>query len=101
MKKHEHLNLVKAVLFTLSIHVGATDLFSSKTFTKTRQFITDKLGLTAIRVKNIITPHSTEELQTIVCTSSLPISVSGACYSQGGQIGYPNRIVIDMAKLKQ
>lgn len=101
MKKHQYLNLVKATLFILSIHVGATDLFSSNVFTKTRHFITDKLGLTSIGVNTIITPDSIEELQKVVPTSTLPISVAGACYSQGGQIGYPNGIVIDMAKLNK
>lgn len=70
-------------------------------FVKTRQYITDKLGLTSIHVKNIITPNSVEELQNIVRTNTLPISVAGACYSQGGQTGYPDGIVIDTKNLNK
>ena len=65
------------------------------------QFITDKLGLTSVRVNKIIAPTSVEELQNIVRTTTLPISIAGACYSQGGQTGYPDGLVIDMKNLNQ
>lgn len=65
------------------------------------QFITDKLGLTSIRVNKIIAPTSVEELQSIVRTTTLPVSITGACYSQGGQTGYPDGLVIDMKNLNQ
>ena len=68
---------------------------------KAHHYITDKLGLTSIRVNKIITPNTVEELQNIVRTSTLPISIAGACYSQGGQTGYPDGIVIDMSKLNK
>jgi len=66
-----------------------------------RQFITDKLGLASIRVNKIVTPDSVEELQNIVASTTLPTSVAGACYSQGGQTAYPDGMVIDMKKLNK
>ncbi len=68
---------------------------------KTNQYITDKLGITSVRVNNIIAPSSVEELQNIVSSATLPISIAGASYSQGGQTGYPDGIVIDMQKLNK
>lgn len=64
-------------------------------------FITDKLGISSIRVNNIISPKSVTELQKIISNSTQPISVIGAGYSQGGQIGYPNSIAIDTSHLNK
>ena len=63
------------------------------------QFITDKLGLTSIKIKKIITPNSIEELQNIIRNTNEPISIAGGRYCQGGQMAYPNGIVINMKKL--
>jgi FAD/FMN-containing dehydrogenase len=87
-------NYIISLLFSLGIGlVGLT--YPGKT----NQSITDKLGLTSVRVNSIITPSSVKELQTIVTKTTLPISIAGACYSQGGQTGYPGGIVIDMKQL--
>jgi FAD/FMN-containing dehydrogenase len=64
-----------------------------------QQYITDKLGITSIPIKKIITPHSIQELQNIVRNTHEPIAIAGGCYSQGGQIAYPDGIVISMKKL--
>jgi len=89
-----HLSLL--IFTTSSVTSQSLNIFS-----KTRHYITDKLGLTSIHVSNIVAPNSVEELQNIVRTSTLPISVAGACYSQGGQTGYPDGLVIDMKNLNK
>jgi FAD/FMN-containing dehydrogenase len=67
-----------------------------------KQYFTDKLGLTTIAINSIITPQSIEELQNIVqTTTTLPLSIVGAAYSQGGQTGYPDGMVIDMKQLNK
>ena len=64
-------------------------------------FLTDKLGISSIRVNNIISPKSVTELQKIISNSTTPISVIGAGYSQGGHIGYPKGIAIDTSHLNK
>jgi len=59
------------------------------------------LGLTSIRVKQIITPYSIEELQEIVRNTHEPIAIAGGRYSQGGQMAYPDGVVINMKKLNR
>ena len=85
----------------LSIIATAFIITPQSCLSKRRLYITDKLDLTSIPVNNIIAPNSIEELQTIIQTSTLPISIAGACYSQGGQTGYPHGLVIDMKKLNK
>src|SRR5438445_6939345 len=85
----------------LSLIVATALIIAPEISGKRYQYITDQLGITSIPVANIITPNSIEELQTAVRISTLPISIAGACYSQGGQTGYPNGLVIDMNKLNK
>lgn len=93
-------NIYVSFIVAAAIVAGAL-IITPETSGKRRQYITDQLGITSVPVANIITPHTIEELQTIVRTSTLPISIAGACYSQGGQTGYPNGLVIDMNKLNK
>jgi FAD/FMN-containing dehydrogenase len=93
-------NIYVSFIVAAAIVTGAL-IITPESSCKRRQYITDQLGITSVPVANIITPHTIEELQTIVRTSTLPISIAGACYSQGGQTGYPNGLVIDMNKLNK
>jgi len=71
------------------------------TFLSQKKFITDQLGLTATKVKNIISPRSIKELQKIVRSADGPIAIAGACYSQGGQIAIKNGTVINTKYLNK
>jgi len=90
---------IRLNIFLFFLSISTCNNAAPHFFSKTRNYITDKLGLTSIHVNKMIIPTSIEELQTIVRSSTLPISIAGACYSQGGQTGYPHGIVIDMKKL--
>ena len=61
--------------------------------------ITDKAGLTSVRVNRIVCPANVKELQKLVQDSSGPLSIAGSRYSQGGHIAYPEGLVIDMSRL--
>ncbi len=92
------LIIVSSVYFVYASKYSYQSIIHSKS-SYPRQFITDKLGLASIRVNKIITPDSVKELQNTVRITTLPISVAGATYSQGGQTGYPDGMVIDMKNL--
>jgi len=66
-----------------------------------QQAITDKLGLTTIRIKKTIAPNSIKELQHIIRTNQGPIAIAAGRYSQGGQIACADGIVIDMNNLNK
>ena len=100
MKKRDSKS-IKASFLILSILMGSAHSFSFKRSLKKHQFVTDKLGVTSTQVNAIITPNSIEELQALIANTTLPISIIGANYSQGGQTSYPNGIAIDMSKLNK
>ncbi len=95
--------IIKLIVYTFcAITIMALFLHSyAFNFLPFRQFITDKLDITSVHVSTIISPISVQELQKIIQTSQEPISIAGACYSQGGQTGYPHGIVIDMSQLNK
>ena len=61
--------------------------------------VNDITGLNRIRVARVIVPGSIEEISDAISRSTGPISIGGGRYSQGGQIGYPNSLHIDMRGL--
>ena len=61
--------------------------------------VNDITGLNRIRVARVIVPGSIEEISDAISGSTGPISIGGGRYSQGGQIGYPNSLHIDMRGL--
>lgn len=63
--------------------------------------IRDKLGLTKTKVKEIVAPHSIDELQTIIRSTNEPIAIMGTGYSQGGQIAISQGIIIDTKHLNK
>lgn len=58
--------------------------------------INDVTELNPIRVKQVITPVSIEEITSAITTSDGPISIGGGKFSQGGQTAYEDSIHIDM-----
>ncbi|HSC24829.1 MAG TPA: FAD-binding oxidoreductase [Candidatus Babeliales bacterium] len=92
-------------ILTIMVTINSS-IYYAKNKTKNRSFslrqlITDKLGITSIQIKKIITPYSVEELQNIVRKTHEPISIAGECYSQGGQVAYPDGIIINMKQLNK
>ncbi|MBL7919868.1 MAG: FAD-binding protein [Bacteroidia bacterium] len=65
------------------------------------RIINDTTRLNPAIVWRVETPESIDELQTIIQNADMPISVGGARFSMGGQIGSPNSIHIDTRKLNK
>jgi len=59
----------------------------------------DVTHLTPVNVYAIKRPKTVEKLQKLVRESDRPVAIAGARYSQGGQIAYPDALVIDMTRL--
>lgn len=57
--------------------------------------IRDGSGLVEIRVRDVRTPSSTEEVQEILRTTTGPVSIGGARYSMGGQVATEDATFID------
>ncbi|MBV1909429.1 MAG: FAD-binding protein [Kangiellaceae bacterium] len=58
--------------------------------------INDVTGLNSIRVGQVITPTTIEEIITTIKRTEGPISIGGGRYSQGGQIAYLDSLHFDM-----
>lgn len=91
------MKYIRKILFFIPI----ISVIAVNPFLSTHNYITDKLGISSVHVKKIVSPHSIEELQNIVKSSTIPLSIAGACYSQGGHIGYPRGLVIDMQHINK
>jgi FAD/FMN-containing dehydrogenase len=64
--------------------------------------IRDGSGLVAIRVRDTLTPSSTDEVHEILRSTRGPISIGGARYSMGGQVAAEGATFIDTrARLDQ
>lgn len=66
-----------------------------------RHIIFDLSRLSPTIVSSIVEPKSIDELQTIVKQSKRPISIAGGRFSQGGQIAYPDGLMVDMLHLNK
>ena len=86
-----------ALLFATNTHAT---IFNPFTWFEDDLTITDVSETSIIPVAAIKKPKSIQELQQIVISSTLPISVAGGRFSQGGHIAYPNGTVIDITELK-
>lgn len=58
--------------------------------------VDDKTGLNATAVLKIVQPTTFQEIIEAIKTTTGPISIGGARYSQGGQIVYQNSLHLDM-----
>ncbi len=81
-----------------------TTTISSKHFNPLVQLnkqhsIWDVSQLTTTKVAQIYAPTTIEELRSLVINADAPIAIAGGRFSQGGQIAYPDGIVIDMKYL--
>lgn len=63
--------------------------------------VSDKAGINRTLVKQVLKPTSVGELQAIVKASTLPISIAGAGYSQGGHILSKDSLHVDTRGLNQ
>ena len=61
--------------------------------------ITEVTGLYAVPVAGVFAPGTVEQLQNMLKTSDMPISIGGGRYSMGGQIACPDTLHIDMRGL--
>ena len=77
-----------------------TTIFNPFTWFDDTLTITDISETSIIPVAAIKKPKTITGLQNIVLSSTLPISIAGGRFSQGGQIAYPNGTVIDITRLK-
>lgn len=70
-------------------------------FTDPQQTITDVSQTSVISVAKILKPKTIHDLQAIVAIATCPISIAGGRFSQGGQIAYPQGIVVDITDLNK
>lgn len=66
-----------------------------------RPVINDVTQLNPIVVASVITPHSVEEIITVVKTASGPVSIGGGRFSMGGQTATDNALQLDMREFRQ
>jgi len=65
------------------------------------EIVVDVTKLSPVQVYGVRKPKTVQEIQEIVRGTNKPIAIAGARYSQGGQIAYPDALVIDMTDLNQ
>ena len=65
------------------------------------RIVNDVTQLNPIKVAKVVSPLSVEEIQELVKTSSLPISVGGGRFSMGGQTSSFQSLHIDMKNLNE
>lgn len=70
-------------------------------FTDPQRTITDVSQTSVTTVAKILKPKTIQELRAIVALSTRPISIAGGRFSQGGQIAYPQGIVVDITALNK
>jgi FAD/FMN-containing dehydrogenase len=63
------------------------------------RIIFDVSRLSPTIISEIVKPSSVDELQRIICTTDKPIAIAGGKFSQGGQIAYPDGLIIDTTGL--
>lgn len=63
------------------------------------KIINDFTAINPVRVEDIVTPQSIEELQNILRTHDGPVSIGGGRFSMGGQTASDGALFIDMKKL--
>jgi FAD/FMN-containing dehydrogenase len=85
--------------FLLIISVSSQAIINPFSWLNPRLTITDVSQTSVIPISSLQKPTSIQELQKIVTSSTMPIAIAGGRYSQGGQIAYPDGIVIDMTGL--
>lgn len=90
----------KAVLsFLLITSAPSQSIINPFTWFDNRLTITDVSQTSVIPIAALHKPTTIQELQQLVSSSTKPIAIAGGRYSQGGQIAYPDGIVIDMTGL--
>lgn len=65
------------------------------------RIVNDVTRLNPIIVAKVATPHSVEELQTLIQSAGLPISIGGGRFSMGGQTASPHSLHVDMRELNK
>lgn len=70
-------------------------------FSGAQLYITDVSQTSVIPVRNVLKPTTIAQLQQIVALAQYPISIAGGRFSQGGQIAYPQGIVVDITDLNK
>lgn len=70
-------------------------------FSGAQLYITDVSQTSVIPVRNVLRPTTIAQLQQIVALAQYPISIAGGRFSQGGQIAYPQGIVVDITNLNK
>lgn len=75
--------------------------FNLFTWFEDRLTMTDISQTSITPIAALHKPTSIAQLQTLVVSSNKPIAVAAGRYSQGGQIAYPDGIVIDITDLNK
>src|SRR5689334_3581924 len=90
-------------MFKNSILVFTSILsFCHLSYVDAKEFFYDRASRsTSIAVAGIVYPKTISELVLIVTHSKKPLSVAGARFSQGGQIGDAEALMIDMSGLNK
>ncbi|CAN5215847.1 FAD-binding oxidoreductase [soil metagenome] len=70
-------------------------------FTDPQRTMTDVSQTSVTTVAKILKPQTIKDLQAIVAIATCPISIAGGRFSQGGQIAYPQGIVVDITGLNK
>ncbi|CAA0079101.1 Decaprenylphosphoryl-beta-D-ribose oxidase [Zhongshania aliphaticivorans] len=63
--------------------------------------VNDVTKLNPVRVAELITPHSLDEIQQALASTQGRVSIGGGRYSQGGQTAYPDSLHIDMRQFNK
>jgi uncharacterized membrane protein YhaH (DUF805 family) len=63
--------------------------------------VNDVTQINPISVLGVATPHSVEELQSILKNSTIPVSVGGGHFSMGGHTASPSTLHLDLRQLKE
>ena len=63
--------------------------------------VNDVTQINAIEVFSIATPHSTEEIQAAVRSTTLPLSIGGGHFSMGGHTASPGTLHLDLRRMNR
>ena len=91
------------ILKRMRLLIGSqeTNCFENNGTPTSSLVIKEVTGLYAIPVDEVYAPGTVEQLQNILKTSDMPISIGGGRYSMGGQTAYPGTMHIDMRGLNK
>ena len=65
------------------------------------ELVNDVTGLNPVQVASTITPTCVEDIQRVLRTSTVPLSVGGGHFSMGGQVASPGSLHLDLRKLNR